>query len=412
MVIDPGAEKILCTLEEAGFEAYVVGGCVRDALMGRVPEDWDITTNALPEQVKTLFRKTFDTGIEHGTVTVLENGGSYEVTTYRIDGEYTDHRRPDKVCFASDLYEDVARRDFTINAMAFHPRKGLKDYFEGKADLDRRLIRCVGEPEERFGEDALRMLRAVRFSAKLNFIIDSGTREAICRLAPDLARVSRERILEEVTKTLISDHPEGLREAADTGLLRYFVPEAPEGVKDGSMLDFDTPSKVENKRALRFAALMHPLDPETAGAYLRALKADNELCRRVCRLLSRLGDEAPREGKDMRLWIHLTGRDLMEDLLALRLAAGVDDPETGESLKILLDRERQAPVTLKELAVNGKTVISWGACQGKELGDILEQLLLWVLEDPGLNTEASLKHIYLTRYRNPMQDAGKQGEEA
>ena len=166
--IDHGAAWVVEQLEAAGYEAYVVGGCVRDALMGITPKDWDITTSARPEQVKTVFPVTFDTGIEHGTVSVRYEHETYEVTTYRIDGAYTDHRRPTEVAFTSQLYEDLARRDFTINAMAYHPRRGLIDYFEGQQDLKKGCIRCVGKAEERFEEDALRMLRAIRLRRVCN----------------------------------------------------------------------------------------------------------------------------------------------------------------------------------------------------------------------------------------------------
>lgn len=179
MNLPEGAREIIDTLEKAGFEAYAVGGCVRDSLMGRIPDDWDITTSAMPEQVKALFRRTVDTGIRHGTVTVLVNGDGYEVTTYRIDGDYEDGRHPKEVSFTRNLQEDLLRRDFTINAMAYSPLKGLVDIFGGLKDLEAGIIRCVGNPMARFGEDALRILRAVRFSAQLGFVIEPETESAM-----------------------------------------------------------------------------------------------------------------------------------------------------------------------------------------------------------------------------------------
>src|SRR5699024_3207230 len=187
ITIPENVRTILKTLNENGFEAYAVGGCVRDSLMGRIPNDWDITTSALPLEVKGLFRKTVDTGIQHGTVTVLLGGGAYEVTTYRLDGEYEDSRHPKTVEFTSLLSEDLRRRDFTINAMAANEEE-LVDLFGGREDLEARIIRCVGDANERFSEDALRILRAVRFAAQLGFSIEEKTMEAICEKAGTLEK--------------------------------------------------------------------------------------------------------------------------------------------------------------------------------------------------------------------------------
>ena len=201
---------ILNKLETAGFQAYAVGGCVRDSILGKEPDDWDLTTDARPEEVKALFPRTVDTGLQHGTVTVLLGGEGYEVTTYRIDGSYSDGRHPDSICFTPSLAEDLKRRDFTINAMAVSERGELVDLFGGQEDLARGCIRCVGDPYARFREDALRMLRAVRFAAQLNFEIEAETFKALTELSPNLARVSKERILAELTKLLLSNHPEKL----------------------------------------------------------------------------------------------------------------------------------------------------------------------------------------------------------
>ena len=222
----PGKVKfIIDTLTDAGWEAYAVGGCVRDSVLGRVPGDWDITTSASPEQIKGLFPKTVDTGIQHGTVTVLEGGEGFEVTTYRIDGEYQDMRHPSEVVFTSDLMEDLKRRDFTINAMAYNEKEGLIDAFDGIKDLQEKKIRCVGNPEDRFGEDALRMMRAVRFAAQLGFTIEDRTRQSMVSLAGNLGAVSPERIQTELVKLLISDHPEEMRTLYETGMTAVFLPE-------------------------------------------------------------------------------------------------------------------------------------------------------------------------------------------
>ena len=219
------ANRIIAALTEAGFEAYVVGGCVRDAILGRTAADWDITTNARPEQVKALFPRTLDTGLQHGTVTVMQGREGFEVTTYRIDGEYLDGRHPEKVTFTPSLLEDLRRRDFTVNAMAYNEKEGLVDAFDGLGDLKRRQIRCVGNAEERFTEDALRILRAVRFSAQLDFTIEAHTRAALSRFAPRLSKVSAERIQTELVKLLTSPHPERFRVVWETGISAVILPE-------------------------------------------------------------------------------------------------------------------------------------------------------------------------------------------
>ena len=221
MQVPQQVKQILETMTQAGFQAYAVGGCVRDAFLGREPEDWDITTDALPEQVKSLFRRTVDTGIRHGTVTVLIKDRSYEITTYRVDGADSDGRHPDSVVFTPELSEDLKRRDFTINAMACAADGSVVDLFGGQEDLGQRRIRCVGDPDERFTEDALRILRALRFSAQLDFDIEGATWEALKRHAPNLVNVSRERILAELNKMILSGHPEKMSMLEEAGIIPW-----------------------------------------------------------------------------------------------------------------------------------------------------------------------------------------------
>ncbi len=223
--IPKNAEKIIHILEQNGFEGYVVGGCVRDMVLGREPGDWDITTSAKPEQVKALFGRTIDTGIQHGTVTVMMGKEGYEITTYRTDGEYIDHRHPSEVQFTPNLTEDLRRRDFTINAMAYNPKTGIIDKFGGLADIEKKSIRCVGIPKERFGEDALRMLRGIRFAGQLQFEIQQDTLAAIRENASTLVNVSAERIRTELTKLLISPGADRILLAVSTELTKYFLPE-------------------------------------------------------------------------------------------------------------------------------------------------------------------------------------------
>ena len=216
---------IIQTLQAHGYEAYAVGGCVRDSILGRVPDDWDITTSATPFETKELFARTFDTGIEHGTITVLLEKDAFEVTTYRVDGKYEDSRHPKEVTFTRSLREDLLRRDFTINAMAYNDTEGLVDIFGGIEDLQAKTIRCVGNAMERFSEDALRIMRAVRFAAQLGFEIEEETRKAITELAPTLINISAERIQVELIKMLVSPNPGLLRTAYELGITKVMLPE-------------------------------------------------------------------------------------------------------------------------------------------------------------------------------------------
>lgn len=233
MQIPEKVNDIIRRLEKNGYEGYAVGGCVRDRILGREPGDWDITTSARPEEVKHIFPKTIDTGILHGTVTVMIEGEGFEVTTFRLDGDYMDHRHPSTVEYTPDLREDLKRRDFTINAMAYNPRTGIVDLFGGMEDIRRKCIRCVGEPRERFDEDALRMLRGVRFAGQLGFEVEETTLQAITELSHTIDKVSSERIREELTKLLLSNAPEKLMLAEQTGLCKVFFSEFSQMVRTG-----------------------------------------------------------------------------------------------------------------------------------------------------------------------------------
>ena len=308
--------RILNTLGEHGYEAYAVGGCVRDSLLGRMPQDWDITTSARPEQVKALFRHTIDTGIQHGTVTVMLDHEGFEVTTYRIDGEYEDARHPKEVAFTANLLEDLKRRDFTINAMAYNEVTGLVDAFDGIGDLERGVIRCVGNAMERFSEDALRMLRAVRFAAQLGFSIERETQEAIAGLAGNIKKVSAERIQVELVKLLTSPNPGELKVAYRTGLTAVFLPEFdmmmetpqnnPHHCYSVGEHTLKAIEAVPADKVLRLTMLLHDIakpackttdkkgvdhfyghpvrGSEMARGILRRLKFDNDTTDRVCRL--------------------------------------------------------------------------------------------------------------------------------
>ena len=269
LILPENVSRIIDTLMRAGYEAYAVGGCIRDSLLGREPKDWDITTSASPAEVKALFPKTVDTGIAHGTVTVLLNREGFEVTTYRVDGTYEDFRHPKEVTFTPDLNEDLKRRDFTINAMAYNDTHGLIDAFDGAADLDRKIVRCVGAPKERFSEDALRMMRAVRFGAQLGFTVEEQTRSAICALAPTLKKISAERIQSELVSLLMSDHPEEMRTLYETGITKVILPEfdvmmqtaqnSPHHMYTVGEHTIQSLAQIESKKTLRLAMLFHDI---------------------------------------------------------------------------------------------------------------------------------------------------------
>ena len=287
------AEEIIGKLNEYGYEAYVVGGCVRDMMLGREPGDWDITTSALPDQVKQVFRRTVDTGIQHGTVTVMMGNEGYEVTTYRIDGEYSDGRHPNHVEFTPNLAEDLKRRDFTINAMAYNSRTGFVDEFGGAEDLKKGIIRCVGEPMDRFTEDALRILRAIRFSAQLGFLIEDRTYEAIRKIAPNMVHVSKERIQTELTKLLLSSHPGHMELVYETGISSYVsdafhraywreeeagkVPASFQSAVERTDRRVPLiPASIAPEKHMRWAGFLRRCTPDHAEAVLKDLKLDND----------------------------------------------------------------------------------------------------------------------------------------
>lgn len=424
--------KIIETLEQAGFEAYAVGGCVRDSLLGRNPSDWDITTSAHPEQLKTLFSHTIDTGIQHGTVTVMLEHVGYEVTTYRIDGEYEDSRHPKEVIFTPLLTEDLKRRDFTINAMAWNPREGIIDEFGGMEDLDEGIIRCVGSPEERFSEDALRMMRAVRFSAQLGYEIEPATKAAIRKLAPNLNHVSAERIQVELVKLVESMHPDYLRVAYETGITRVVLPEFdlcmeteqhnPHHCYTVGEHILHSMLAVSSNRYLRLAMLLHDIakpekkktdeqgidhfhghqeaSEEMAKVILRRLKFDNETIRIVSRLIGFHDYRFPAERRSVRRAVWKVGEDLFPMLLQVKEADTMAQSlyEREEKLEwiakveklyreILKDREC---LSLKDLAVTGRDLIRAGCAPGPELGRILNEMLQDVLEHPEHNNKEYL----------------------
>lgn len=436
------AKYIINTLTGHGYEAYIVGGCVRDSLLGRTPEDWDITTSATPKQVKALFRRTVDTGIAHGTVTVMIGKVGFEVTTYRIDGVYVDHRRPKDVTFTASLSEDLRRRDFTMNAMAYNDAEGMIDIFHGMEDLQQGVIRCVGTARERFQEDALRMLRAVRFAAQRDFVIAEDTRQAIREQAESLRAISAERIQAELTKLITSDHPEKLIEAYELGITQVVLPEfdammaTPQHTEhhcyDVGRHTIEVMKHVDPKPVLRWAALLHdvakPLcrttdaegadhfyghpakGKEMAHAVLRRMKLDNETVHRVERLVEwhDFGLQGNLSKRAFRKALHHMGPDLFEDYSRLRRAdiLGQSGYRREEKLQewnrmSQMWREIQEDgecLSVKELRIDGKRLMELGIPAGPEMGKVLNDLLEQVLDCPEKNTKEELERLAVQDY--------------
>lgn len=433
--------NIIQTLESAGYEAYAVGGCVRDSLLGRKPQDWDITTSAKPKEVKGLFSHTIDTGIQHGTVTVMMGREGFEVTTYRIDGEYEDARHPKEVIYTVNLLEDLKRRDFTINAMAYNERQGLVDAFDGIGDLNRGIIRCVGDPKERFTEDALRMLRALRFAAQLGFEVEENTFLAIRELAPSIARISAERIQVELVKLLLSDHPGLLREVYASGIADVILPEFAELMRTEQHNPHHCYSVgehtirvvegVSKDRVLRLAAMFHDIakpvckttdeqgidhfhghpqeGEEMTHRIFRRLKFDVDTMQRVCALV-RWHDHNPSlQPAKIRKAIHQVGEDRYPEIFDLKRAdiSAQSDFQREEKLAYVEEYQRMYEqilqekdcLNLKSLAVNGSDLIAMGIKPGKEIGVILKNLLDEVLEDPSRNQKELLLERVKKSYR-------------
>ena len=426
---------IIQTREAAGYEAYAVGGCVRDSVLGRIPADWDITTSALPEQVKELFHRTIDTGIEHGTVTVMMDKEGFEVTTYRIDGEYRDHRHPEQVNFTGELKEDLRRRDFTINAMAYNDRCGMVDAFGGIEDLKHGVIRCVGVAGERFEEDALRILRAVRFAAQLGFEIEKETADAARALAGNLKDISAERIQTELVKLLVSPHPEMLRTAYELGITRVVLPEfdvmmeTPQhhphhmysvGEHTLKALEFTDPEKV-----LRLSVLFHDFGkPQTRTTVdgvdhfhghanvsaqetvriMRRLKFDNATMDQVKRIVLYHDARPQPDERQIRRLLHRAGEDIFPELFQVMGADILAQSEYRKIEKLVnLERvhqvydeilKRKDCISLKNLQVTGKDLIAAGMEPGKKIGEILNQMLEDVLETPEHNEREYLLKTY------------------
>ena len=395
-------KHIIGVLMENGYEAYAVGGCVRDSILGRVPGDWDITTSALPMQVKGLFRRTVDTGIQHGTVTVMLGRNGYEVTTYRIDGKYEDSRHPESVEFTPKLEEDLKRRDFTINAMAYNDEHGIVDIFDGVGDLQRKIIRCVGNAHDRFDEDALRILRAVRFSAQLGFGIEENTAGAAKELAVNLKRISSERIHTEFNKMLKSAHPDYFSVADASGIMEIVLPEyhvmsAEDKAFVGALARECACLLPERYAAMLFMSGRYSEEgpADTAKRVLKRLKLDNDTINTASMLLRFGMLEITDDESRIRHIIYETGDKNILRILDFRAAyekcIGNDIADVRRMYDICnMIFERGDCVSLKNLAITGKELIAMGVPAGRQMGEILNSLLMLVLDNPQLNDREQL----------------------
>lgn len=403
LTLDPGAAALLDTLHAAGYAAYAVGGCVRDSLLGRTAHDWDLCTSALPQQVMELFgaEQCIPTGLQHGTVTIKYGGQLYETTTFRTEGSYTDGRHPDAVQFVPDVREDLARRDFTINAMAYNEAEGLVDPFGGQADLQNGLLRAVGEPQQRFTEDALRILRLYRFAARFGFALDAATARAARQLAPHLDCISAERIQEELAKLLTAPQPGAYLEPA---VLAVVLPELTPAALDAAKPVVDACPAGEKNLPVRWAALLGALGETDTRRVLKRLRCSNTCIEEtavlvretagegVCRSFSEEKASAHPGDIHIRQLLGRYGLRTVERLCALCAAL---QPQNAPACALAAQRARQLEADgvccrVSQLAVNGRDLMAAGIPAGPALRRVLEALLDGVIRAEYPNEKPAL----------------------
>ena len=427
MYLPPYVENCISALEARGFAAYAVGGCVRDALLGLTPHDYDLCTAARPEQIKAIFagHNLVLAGEKHGTVGVVTQGEVVEITTFRQEGDYLDNRHPERVDFVTDVTQDLARRDFTVNAMAYSPSRGFADPFGGRQDLTRKVLRAVGEPAQRFREDSLRILRGVRFAVRFGLETEEATGRAMEELAPLMDNLARERVMEELCKLLPAVQAEDLLRYAP--ILCQVIPELaptvgfqqrnPHHIYDVYTHTAHVVAAVPPKLHLRWAALLHDVGkPETftvddrgnghfyghgaqsarmADGILRRLKASNDLRERVVTLVEQHMTRLQADKKQLRRWLSRLGEEMLWDLLDLQAAdfggKGVEAPEDQAEIRQLLAEilAEESCLGLKDLAVNGRDLMALGYV-GPEIGRMLQRLLERVLDEQIPNDKAAL----------------------
>lgn len=382
MKLPKNVDFILKELNKNGYEGYIVGGCVRDYLMGTEPHDYDITTSALPEEVKSIFSHTVDTGIQHGTVTVVIDKIGYEITTYRIDGEYKDNRHPEEVIFTDKLSGDLSRRDFTVNAIAYNPLNGYVDLFNGRDDINKKIIRGVGVPAKRFQEDALRMMRAVRFSAQLDFSIEENTLKALKDNADLIENISIERIREEFFKLLLSNHNERLDILLNSGMTEYFLPEILNRKYDYSKIN-----GLSKDIVVRLSYVLSHIDSKNVSKIMKRLKTDNKTGAAVTNIVKYV-DYKITDDYSMRKLINLTGENTLN---LIEIMGALNNSDTINEVNIY-NRVKNDCCTLKSLDLTGNDLMSIGI-KGKEIGEVLNKALDLVMKEPDKNNREVLLNI-------------------
>lgn len=402
--LPPKVKYIIDKIYENDYEAYIVGGCVRDSILGLTPNDYDITTNATPDEIKSIFNefKCIETGIEHGTVSIVIDKDIYEITTYRIEGEYKDHRRPQNVDFTSNLEEDLKRRDFTINAMAYNEKNGLIDLFGGKMDIERKIIRTVGNPYDRFNEDGLRMIRAIRFSSKLNFDIEKETLLAIYDNAQIIKNISLERITDEFNKIILSDKPENIIYLFKTRLFKYL-----------NISDEDDKNKIEI--LYKDIKILNKIDKTLVKRLVvldYIIKELNIKCKSICESLIYSKKITKNHHTILNLIENINMRDLdkikvkkilnkidknlYEEYLDISKIIYDDEQSFQKNVDILKEiEENNECYTIKNLNINGKDIMTLGY-ENKAVGEVLNYLLEEVINYPSLND----KNILIKKIKN------------
>ena len=423
---------IIEALESNGYEAYIVGGCVRDSLLGKTPKDWDICTSALPTETMRVFSNhtTIATGLQHGTLTLVLDHHPYEITTYRIDGNYSDHRRPETVSFVRNLHEDLARRDFRINAMAYHPTRGVADPFGGREDLRNGVIRCVGDPTRRFREDALRIMRAMRFAAVLGFRIDEDTAAAMLSTRDLLSEIAVERIAAELKQMLLGDFFRDIVEKSFPVIAEVLPELAPTAgfLQNHPFHDCDVLTHIlksveaaPRDPVLRLTMLLHDIGKpqvysESAGVghfyghsrssleiaqnILTRLRFDTDTLHQVTELIRYHDAEIVAERRAVKRWLQRLGEQRFWQLLEVQRAdLAAQSPRAKEEMSGRIEavsavaaeviREKQC-FSLRALAVKGDDLLAAGMSEGREVGQVLERMLEWVIEEKVDNDKDTL----------------------
>jgi len=438
--IPTDVNRILDLLSIHGYDGYVVGGCVRDNILNKSPNDWDICTNCTPEKMLDIFSsfKVIPTGLKHGTVTIVIQDKNYEVTTYRIDGEYKDGRHPEEVIFTTELKEDLKRRDFTINAMAYNHRHGLVDYYGGIEDIINKKVKCVGDPIKRFSEDYLRMLRGIRFSTQLEYDLDRETFNAIKKLSQNITYISVERIREELNKILRSNTPsKGIQLLNTTNLLKYILPELemcvefqqhnPYHKEDLFNYILSVVDHTENNLILRLSALFYHIGKpvafnlaeedidnfykhhiksyEITKKIMKRLKYDNKSIEQVAALVKEhMSIYEKATDKTIKRLINRVGTENIDKLFQLQIADVRATSKESDINSILKIKERvkkilneKQPLSIKDLKISGSDLLEAGVSEGKQIGIVLNDLMEIVLENPELNRKENLMKIVRRR---------------